>query len=96
MVGVIPKVKGVFDSLGQALPWYTQALIFVSDVVAGFWWLIFSLLGLGIWLFRRWKRTPKGKLRWDTFVLRAPLFGRLALLVAVAPLASSRSTISCR
>jgi general secretion pathway protein F len=93
MVGVIPKVKGVFDSLGQALPWYTRLLIFVSDVVAGFWWLIFSSLGLGIWLFRRWKRTPKGKLRWDIFVLRAPLFGRLALLVAVARFSRTLSTL---
>src|SRR5262245_27655362 len=81
MVGVIPKVKSVFDSLGQALPWYTSLLIIVSDFVAGFWWLIFGLLVLGIWLFRRWKRTPKGKLRWDIFMLRAPLFGRLTLLV---------------
>jgi general secretion pathway protein F len=93
MVGVIPKVKTVFDSLGQALPWYTQTLIVVSDIVAGFWWLIFSLLALGIWLFRRWKRTPKGKLRWDTFVLRAPLFGRLALLVAVARFSRTLATL---
>jgi general secretion pathway protein F len=93
MVGVIPKVKTVFDSLGQALPWYTQLLIFVSDTVAGYWWLILSLIGLGIWLFRRWKRTPKGKLRWDIFLLKAPLFGRLILLVAVARFSRTLSTL---
>ena len=93
MVGVIPKVKTVFDSLGQALPWYTQLLIIVSDIVAGYWWLIFGLLGVGIWLFRRWKRTPKGKLRWDVFMLRAPLFGRLNLLVAVARFSRTLSTL---
>ncbi|HEX6276970.1 MAG TPA: type II secretion system inner membrane protein GspF [Polyangiaceae bacterium] len=93
MVGVIPKVKTVFDSLGQALPWYTQLLIFVSDTVAGYWWLILSLVVLGIWLFRRWKRTPKGKLRWDIFLLKAPLFGRLILLVAVARFSRTLSTL---
>jgi general secretion pathway protein F len=93
MVGVIPKVKTVFDSLGQALPWYTQLLIIVSDIVAGFWWLIALLVGSSIWFFRRWKRTPKGKLKWDIFVLKAPLFGRLALLVAIARFSRTLSTL---
>jgi general secretion pathway protein F len=93
MVGVIPKVKTVFDSLGQALPWYTQLLIVVSDFVAGFWWLILGSLALAIWLFRRWKRTPKGKLSWDSFMLKAPLFGRLNLLVAVARFTRTLSTL---
>jgi len=93
MVGVIPKVKTVFDSLGQALPWYTQLLIVVSDTVAGYWWLIIAVVGGGIWFFRRWKRTPKGKLRWDVFVLKAPLFGRLILLVAVARFSRTLSTL---
>jgi len=34
MVAVVPKVTAIFASLGHALPWYTAALIFVSDVVS--------------------------------------------------------------
>ncbi|HEY1959650.1 MAG TPA: type II secretion system F family protein [Polyangiaceae bacterium] len=34
MVAVVPKVTSIFASLGQALPWYTSLLIFVSDVVS--------------------------------------------------------------
>jgi general secretion pathway protein F len=93
MVAVVPKVTSVFDSLGQALPWYTQLLITVSGIVANYWWL---LIGLGVltgWLFRRWKRTPAGRLRWDTFRLRAPLFGRLMLLVSVARFSRTLSTL---
>jgi general secretion pathway protein F len=93
MVAVVPKVTSVFDSLGQALPWYTALLIIVSNVVAGYWWLIIGGLVLGIYLFRRWKRTPAGKMRWDTFRLKAPLFGRLTLLVAVARFARTLSTL---
>jgi general secretion pathway protein F len=93
MVAVVPKVTSVFDSLGQALPWYTALLIIVSNVVAGYWWLLIGGLTLGIYLFRRWKRTPAGKMRWDTFRLRAPLFGRLTLLVAVARFARTLSTL---
>lgn len=93
MVAVVPKVTSVFDSLGQALPWYTRLLIFVSETVSSFWWLLIGGLVLTIYSFRRWKRTPKGKMRWDTFRLRAPLFGRLTLLVAVARFSRTLSTL---
>src|SRR6188768_3493628 len=65
MVAVVPKVTSIFDSLGHALPWYTRLLIFVSNTLAGFWWLILGLIAGGIYLFRRWKKTPAGRLRWD-------------------------------
>jgi general secretion pathway protein F len=93
MVAVVPKVTTIFDSLGQELPWYTKLLIFVSNAAAGYWWLI---LGLGLvagYLFRRWHRTPKGRMRWDTFLLRVPIFGRLNLLIAVARFARTLATL---
>lgn len=93
MVAVVPKVTSVFDSLGQALPWYTQLLIVVSSVVANWWWAILGSIALGIYLFRRWKRTPAGRLKWDTFRLSAPLFGRLNLLVSVARFTRTLSTL---
>jgi general secretion pathway protein F len=93
MVAVVPKVTSVFDSLGQALPWYTQLLIIVSNVVAGYWWLLIGTGVLGSYLFRRWKRTPAGRLKWDTFRLKAPLFGRLMLLVSVARFSRTLSTL---
>jgi general secretion pathway protein F len=93
MVAVVPKVTSVFDSLGQALPWYTRLLIFVSGFVAGFWWLILGGGALAIYSFQRWKKTAKGKMRWDSFRLKAPLFGRLTQLVAVARFSRTLSTL---
>jgi general secretion pathway protein F len=93
MVAVVPKVTSIFDNLGKALPWYTQLLIFVSNTLAGFWWLILAVIGLGIYLFRRWKKTPAGHLRWDTFRLRVPIFGKLNLLVAVARFSRTLATL---
>jgi general secretion pathway protein F len=34
MVVVVPKVTAIFESMDQALPWYTEALIGVSHVIA--------------------------------------------------------------
>lgn len=93
MVAVVPKVTSIFENLGQTLPWYTRLLIFVSNVVAGFWWLIILLAIGGSVLFRRWLSKPAGRLKWDTFLLRIPLFGRLFLLVAVARFARTLSTL---
>lgn len=93
MVAVVPKVTSVFDNLGQTLPWYTRLLIFVSNGVAGYWWLILGITALAIYLFRRWKRTPGGRMQWDTFRLKMPIFGRLALLVAVARFTRTLSTL---
>jgi general secretion pathway protein F len=93
MVAVVPKVTSIFDSLGHALPWYTRLLIFVSDTLAGFWWLILGAIGLSIYLFRRWKKTPVGHLRWDTIRLKLPIFGKLNLLVAVARFSRTLATL---
>ena len=93
MVGVVPKVTSMFESLQQELPWYTALLIFVSDMLATYWWLLFGCIGAGIYGFRRWRRTPKGRLTWDRFILRVPIFGRLNLLVAVARFARTLSTL---
>jgi len=93
MVAVVPKVTSIFDNLGHALPWYTRLLIFVSDAIAGFWWLLLGLSALGIFLFRRWKRTPAGRMKWDTLRLAFPIFGRLQLLVSVARFTRTLATL---
>jgi general secretion pathway protein F len=93
MVAVIPKVTTIFDSLGQELPWYTKLLIFVSNTASGYWWLVLGLASIGWYLFRRWHRSPKGRMRWDTLLLRVPIFGRLNLLIAVARFSRTLATL---
>lgn len=93
MVAVVPKVTTVFDSLGQALPWYTRLLITVSNIVGGYWWAIIGAVVGGWYSFRRFKSTPTGKLRWETFRLKAPLFGRLELLACVARFCRTLATL---
>ncbi len=93
MVAVVPKVTGIFENLGQELPWYTVLLITVSDFLADFWWLVLLLIGGAFYGFRRWVNTEEGRMRWDTFLLRVPVFGRLNLLVAVARFSKTLSTL---
>src|SRR6185369_16421045 len=67
MVAVVPKVTSIFENLGHALPWYTQLLITVSAIISGYWWLIAAVVTGSVWYFRRWRATPAGKLKFDSF-----------------------------
>ncbi|HEY5960750.1 MAG TPA: type II secretion system inner membrane protein GspF, partial [Polyangiaceae bacterium] len=93
MVTVVPKVTAIFDNLGQALPWYTQLLIFISRAMAGYWWAILTVLFGTVYGFRRWKHTPAGHMKWDAFRLRMPIFGRLNLLASVARFTRTLATL---
>ena len=93
MVAVVPKVTSIFENLGHALPWYTQLLITVSSILAGYWWLILGVVTGAIVWFRRWRATPAGKLKFDSFRLVVPIFGRLTLLVSVARFTRTLSTL---
>ncbi len=93
MVVVVPKVTAIFESFKQSLPWYTRVLIWTSDFIGTFKWVIVIALVVGIYSFRRWRKTAKGRTQWDTFVLKAPQIGELTLLIAVGRFARTLSTL---
>lgn len=93
MVVVVPKVTSIFEDFGQMLPWYTRLLIFTSDTLINWWWLLGTAFGLGIYGFVRWKSTEEGRKKWDLFVLKAPLFGKLTVMVAVTRFARTLATL---
>lgn len=93
LVVVVPKVMNIFESFDQALPWYTQLLIYVSNFLRGYWWLIGTALAGGSYGFVRWKRTAKGHEKWDGFKLWVPIFGKLARMIAVSRFSRTLSTL---
>ena len=93
MITVVPKVTAVFDNIGQALPWYTRLLIFNSNLLANWWWAIAIVVTVALWLFRRWKKTDVGRLKWDRFQLHVIIFGRLNLLASVARFTRTLATL---
>jgi general secretion pathway protein F len=93
MVVVIPKITSIFEEMEKALPWNTSLLIFISDLISGWWWLLVILGGLAFWLYRRWVKKPKGRLTVDKLKLRLPLIGPLNRYVAVARFSRTLSTM---
>ncbi|MGM0412985.1 MAG: type II secretion system inner membrane protein GspF [Pseudomonadota bacterium] len=74
---VVPEVVRVFEGMDQELPLLTRVLIGLSDGVRDWGPLIGLLLGLaaaaGAWILRR----EGPRLRFDRWLLRLPLIGRV-------------------
>ena len=90
---VIPKFASIFDGLGAKLPVPTQMLITLSNYLAANWWWIIALLVGCVFLFRKFISSPLGRLPWDTFTLRMPVFGEIVMKVAVSKFARTLSTL---
>lgn len=90
---VIPKVTQIFADINATLPMMTRMLIFVSEVFKNWWYLI--LLGLigAVFGARSWLRTKTGKAAFDTWLLRLPIFGPLARMLAVSRFAKTLGTL---
>jgi general secretion pathway protein F len=93
MVVVVPKITVIFEGLGKALPLNTRILIFTANLLSGWWWLIAPCIGLMIWGFLRYIKTPRGRAIWDRFTLKAPLFGKILRMVAISRFAKTLSTM---
>ena len=93
MTTVVPKLTTIFTDLGKELPWNTQILIFVSQLIGGWWWaLIIGAVGGSI-LIRRWLRTPRGRAWWDRIVLKLWVVGPLVRMFAISRFAKTLATM---
>jgi general secretion pathway protein F len=93
MLSVVPQVTEMFADMNVELPWNTKLLIFVSDVIGSYWYLLIAA-GFGVgWLFRRWRASETGRKTGDAFILRSPIIGDLARKVAISRFARTLSTM---
>jgi type IV pilus assembly protein PilC len=91
---LVPIFEDIFKDLGGELPALTKVVVFMSDVLKGWWFVIFPLIGGSIWGFRRWKRTPAGRQVWDRFKLRVPAgIGKVVLKVTMARFSRTLATL---
>jgi type II secretory pathway component PulF len=91
---VIPKIGEQIASTGQDLPWITQQLMNVGNVLTSWRLAIVITVVFGIvWGLKRFLKTQRGAYLRDRLLLSLPLFGPLIKQRVVARFASTLSTL---
>jgi type IV pilus assembly protein PilC len=94
MIFVIPAFEDVFKSFGADLPAPTLVVIALSKFFTTYWYLIFSILGGGIYFFlQSWRRSVKMQKYMDRLLLRIPVFGDLVNKSSIARWTRTLSTM---
>src|SRR5215813_15218027 len=94
MIFVIPAFKQVFASFGADLPAPTLFVMAVSDFFVKYWYLIFAVVGGGVWGFLElWKRSVPVQIAMDRWLLRIPVFGDLVRKSTIARWTRTLSTM---
>jgi type IV pilus assembly protein PilC len=77
MTVVVPKLTELYNDFGIDLPASTRFLMNLSQFFVNFWWLIIIGSVGGVYLFRKWSKTPVGEIMVDATILKVPLLGDL-------------------
>lgn len=84
LIFVIPVFGDFYASYGAKLPLPTRILIVASNVVLGYWWAASLVVAAGVWGWRRFKKSSRGREFMSYMQFHAPVFGKLHLLATNA------------
>ena len=91
---LVPIFEDIFKDLDGELPILTKIIVAASDIMKGYWFIVFPAIGGSIYGFRRWKKTPSGRQVWDRFKLHAPAgIGKVVLKVTMARFSRTLATL---
>ena len=77
MIKIVPAFVKIFDDFDTTLPMMTVVLVAVSHGAVDYWFCIPGI-PISLWLFIKLLRKFKaGRLGWDMFALKVPIFGQL-------------------
>ena len=93
LVFVIPVFQQMFADFGGALPGPTQIVINMSEFVKSK--ILYIIIGvvLFIFAFKKYYKTPKGRITIDALMLKLPVFGILLRKVAVSKFTRTMGTM---
>jgi len=93
MTMVVPRVTQLIKGRGQELPLPTEILITCSDFLVDYWLLVaLGILVLAV-SFQLFVNSTKGRLAFDNFKLKLPVFGDLARKQAMARFSITLATL---
>ena len=75
MIFVIPKLMSLYSEFNATLPTPTKILMAIANFSTRFWPLILISVGLGIYLYGIYRKTPDGRMKTDELILKIPVYG---------------------
>jgi len=87
MIFIIPKLSKILSDLGgpnAKLPIYTQMLVNLSTFMQKYAVFIAVIVFVAIYFLRRYLRTPKGKFKRDSLILKTPIIKDIITKIAIA------------
>lgn len=93
VVVVIPKLTTLYSDFGVEIPFATQAIVSISDLVIHWGWLFLPLLiaaGYGVgWYLKQ----PTGRKQWDRQIYKIPVVGPLLQQIMLTELTRTFSLL---
>src|SRR5262249_43239116 len=82
----VPRFEKIFEKLKEKgeLPTLTTYLMSFSHFVQNYWWAVLGFAGTALYFFRRWAKSPHGRMVVDRVKIRLPLFGPVFLALALS------------
>ena len=90
---LVPVFEKVFEDFGGDLPAITKFTVMLSHLVTDKWYVLIGVTVLTISVFRRWKRSERGRVQWDRFKLKIPILGAILSKTAVARFTRTLGTL---
>jgi type IV pilus assembly protein PilC len=92
-VKIIPTFVDIFKGFNMTLPFLTQILVAISDFIRKYMLLMFGMLAAGIFLFRSYVKTNKGRRDFEAILFKLPLLGDFFHAMAIERFSSEMSTL---
>jgi type IV pilus assembly protein PilC len=91
---LVPVFVHIFSQLGGQLPTLTQYVMYGSDFLRNYWFIVIPSLIASPFIFKKWKSTESGRKIWDRFKLKIPMkIGDTVLKVTMARFSRTLSTL---
>jgi type IV pilus assembly protein PilC len=85
LVFIVPTFKKLFASLHATLPVPTLIILKISAILMSpMAFVVIIAIVAGVILFRKWIKTEDGRVKWDRFKMKPPIFGPLVHKVSLA------------
>jgi type IV pilus assembly protein PilC len=93
MVFVVPQFTGMLKEGNLEIPWITQFVIDVSNLFGKYSVIMVPGAIVSVLMFLSYIKTPIGKMAWDNFSMRLPIFGKIIIKANLSSFSSTLATL---